>query len=175
MRFATVDGCDLHQLIGGKHPMLLCWVSTCFNHPPGDSGFRNPPQYEPNVFLVFKCLVALLPGALYGPFLKALRVHMDRWNSYERLQQKPSGGTNFQQIRRNNLLIRNSTKSCHRFCHQNPASPGVKWGLPVYPSLLMASHVQSANCSGTILRTVDAYTHILSPCITGQSQHFDFR
>jgi hypothetical protein len=42
-----VDGCEilhqliLHQLMGGKHP-IIHRVSTCFNQ--GDAGFRNHPQ-----------------------------------------------------------------------------------------------------------------------------------
>ena len=50
----TVDGCEiLHQLIGGKHPIIYNRVSTCFNHPFGAAGFLpstvsscrlNPPN-----------------------------------------------------------------------------------------------------------------------------------
>ena len=34
-----------HQFIGGKHPIIFLGVSTCFNHPFGDAGFRNHPLY----------------------------------------------------------------------------------------------------------------------------------
>ena len=38
---ATVDGCEIHQLIGGKHPIILLGVQPSKN----GAGFRNHPQY----------------------------------------------------------------------------------------------------------------------------------